>query len=57
MFSTQDLARYRMDDRLREAEAYRRSKASLAGRTAEHRDRFRRIGTAAATMLLWPVKH
>jgi hypothetical protein len=57
MFSTQDLARYRMDDRLREAEAYRRSKASLAGRTAAHRDRFRRIGTAAATMLLWPVKH
>jgi hypothetical protein len=57
MFSTQDLARYRMEERMHEAEAFRRSKASLAGRTVAHRDRFRRIGTAAATMLLWPVKH
>ena len=52
-----ELARGRMDDRLREAQAYRLSTETRAARAAGHRSTFRTIATAAAHVVLWPIRH
>ena len=52
-----ELARGRMDQRMREAEAYRLSSGTRSARTAGHRATFRRIATATVHILLWPVHH
>jgi hypothetical protein len=52
-----DLARARMQDRMREAEAYRLTKDTRAARAAAHRTTARRMVRTALTTLLWPIKH
>jgi hypothetical protein len=53
----QDLGRARMQDRMREAESYRLTKDTRAGRAQAHRVTARRVVRTALTSLLWPVKH
>jgi hypothetical protein len=51
------LAKYRIDDLIREAEVERATRRVRAVQAAERRVKFRRIATAAVTMLLWPARH
>jgi hypothetical protein len=53
----QDLARAQMQDRMREAEAYRLTKDTRGARASAHRVTARRVVRTALTSLLWPVKH
>jgi len=57
MHNTMDLARYRMADRTREAEAARMAREASADHRAEARARVRRVAAAAATLLSWPIRH
>ena len=52
-----EMASYRIDDMVRDAEAYRRTKQTRAGRSAERRGALRRFGGAVLSALLWPVRH
>ena len=52
-----DLTRARMQDRMREAEAYRLTKGTRAARAQAHRAVARRVVKTSLTSLLWPVKH
>lgn len=52
-----DLARLRMQDRMREAENFRLTKATRAARSAAHRHTARRVVRTALTSLIWPIKH
>jgi hypothetical protein len=52
-----DLARQRMQDRMREADAYRLTKDTRAGRAEAHRVAARRVVRMALTSMLWPIKH
>lgn len=52
-----DMARYQIADRVREAEAARIAKGTRRARTADERGITRRIGRAALSAALWPVKH
>ncbi len=52
-----EMTRGRMDDRLREAESYRRTRQTRSARTAGHSAAFRRVGAAALHVILWPVRH
>ena len=54
---TGDVAKYRIDDLVRDAEAFRHSKASRASRSAERRARARRVANVVTSALLWPIKH
>jgi hypothetical protein len=54
---TQDLARERIHDMLRDADAFRRSRETRTARSAGRRTAIRRMATAAVSGLLWPVKH
>ena len=46
-----------MQDRMREAEAYRLTKDTRAAQAQAHRVAARRVVKTALTTLLWPVKH
>jgi hypothetical protein len=52
-----DLARSRMQDRMREADRYRLTKDANAARDAERRSAFRKIAAAALCLIAWPIKH
>lgn len=52
-----DLTRARMQDRMREAEAYRLTKETRNARAQAHRQIARRVVRSALTTVLWPVKH
>ena len=52
-----DLARQRMQDRMREADAYRLTKDTRAARDGAHRVAARRVVRMALTSMLWPIKH
>ena len=52
-----DLTRARMQDRMREAEAFRMTKDTRAAQAQAHRLVARRVVRTALTTLLWPVKH
>jgi hypothetical protein len=52
-----DLTRARMQDRMREAEAFRMTKDTRAAQAQTHRVVARRVVKTALTTLLWPVKH
>lgn len=52
-----ELARERMQDRMREAESYRLTKGTRAARSEAHRIAARRVVRTALTSLLWPIKH
>lgn len=51
------MARYRIDDLIREAEVERATRRVRAVQAAERRAKFRRIATAGVSLLLWPVRH
>jgi methionine synthase I (cobalamin-dependent) len=57
MLNTTDLARYRMADRMREAEAARLAREADGPRRAAARAQARHVAGAVAALMLWPVKH
>ena len=57
MYLGNDLGKYRQADLRREADAFRKSGETRAARSVEHRATARKVMSAAATMLLWPIKH
>ena len=50
-------AKAHIDDLVRAAEAHRRAKEARATRAGEARGRVRRIATAVASLVIWPIKH
>jgi hypothetical protein len=54
---TGEMARYQIQDRVRDAEAYRLSAATRIGRTARQRNRAGQVARAVGAVLLWPVRH
>ena len=52
-----DVARERIDDMLRAAEAHRLTRGTRAARAAERRTSLRRVAVAAASLVIWPLKH
>jgi len=54
---TGEMARYRIDDRVRAAQADRLARSTRAGQTAEVRSGARRVVSAIAAALLWPIRH
>jgi hypothetical protein len=52
-----DLARARMNDRLREAEAYRLTRTTREARAAERRAALRKVRGSLLSVILWPVRH
>jgi hypothetical protein len=52
-----EITRGRMDDRIREAQAFRRSRETRSARRAGHGAAFRKVGAAALHVILWPVRH
>jgi hypothetical protein len=53
----QDLARARMNDRLREAAAYRLTRETREARASERRAALRRVRSSVLSVILWPVRH
>jgi hypothetical protein len=51
-----EVARYQIDDRIREAEAARTARSSRHGRTLAERGRARRIARTALALVLWPTR-
>ena len=54
---TGEMAKYRIDDRVRAAQAERLAGSTRAGRTADARNAARRVVSAIAVALLWPIRH
>ncbi len=54
---TGEMAKYQIQDRVREAEAFRMSRSTRAGRRGAERSRARRIVSHALAVVLWPVRH
>jgi hypothetical protein len=52
-----ELAKYRIDDLVREADAYRMTKSTRLARGAERRAKLRRIGSTMSWVVSWPIKH
>jgi hypothetical protein len=52
-----DVGKGRMNDRMREAEAYRQTKGLRDARAAERRVVWRRVGGTALALVLWPIRH
>lgn len=52
-----DIARQRMNDRLRDAEIYRLTRSTRRARAAQRQSALRRMGGSALSILLWPVRH
>jgi hypothetical protein len=52
-----DLARERMNDRMREAEHYRLTKETRGAQAAERRSTVRKIASTALYLVAWPIKH
>jgi hypothetical protein len=52
-----EVARTRIDDLVRAAEAHRRGKETRAARARETNGRVRRMAAAIASVVIWPVKH
>ncbi|HYU58799.1 MAG TPA: hypothetical protein VEO00_12225 [Actinomycetota bacterium] len=57
MMQPGSLANYRIQDDLRRAEAYRRSKLTREGAAREQRAHGRSVGRAILSALLWPIRH
>jgi hypothetical protein len=57
MYGTQDMARYRQAQLMREAEAFRRTKDTRAAHSAERRATVRKMLATAVGLVLWPIKH
>jgi hypothetical protein len=54
---TGEMAKYRIDDRVREAQADRLAGSTRAGRTADAKSRASRVVSTIAAALLWPIRH
>lgn len=54
---TGEMAKYRIDDRVREAQASRLARSTRAGRAGEARHGVRRVASVVAAAILWPVRH
>jgi hypothetical protein len=54
---TGEMAKYQIDDRVRAAQADRLARSTRAGRTANARGGARRVTTAIAAALMWPIRH
>jgi hypothetical protein len=52
-----EMARYKIADRVREAEADRLARSTRRVRVAAERGSVRRIGRTVLAAALWPVKH
>jgi hypothetical protein len=52
-----EVAMYRIDDMVRDADRYRLSRTSRASRAAERRGRLRRIAATAISIIAWPLRH
>jgi hypothetical protein len=52
-----EMAKERIGDLVREADAYRRSRGARASRAGEMRGRLRRVTRGVVTALLWPIRH
>jgi hypothetical protein len=52
-----ELAKARIDDLVREADTYRRSRGARAVRAGEMRGKLRRVTRSAVSALLWPIRH
>ena len=46
-----------MGQRMREAEAYRRSRETRAAQSSERQATLRKIATATIHLLAWPIRH
>jgi hypothetical protein len=57
MYSNSDLGRFQRQDRLRQAEAYRRAAQASGALAAERRATVRRVLGTAISLLLWPIRH
>lgn len=51
-----ELAKGRIDDLVRDADAYRMTRSTRLARRAERRAKLRRVGTAMSWVVTWPVK-
>ena len=54
---TDVVAKYQIDDMVRNAEAYRRSRGTRSALAKARRERARRVATWAASLVLWPIRH
>jgi hypothetical protein len=54
---TGEMAKYRIDDRVRAAQTDRLVRSTRAGRTADARSGARRVASTIAAALLWPIRH
>jgi hypothetical protein len=54
---TGEMAKFRIDDRVREAQAARLALSTRAGRAGEARSGVRRVVVAVAAAILWPIRH
>jgi hypothetical protein len=52
-----ELAKSRMQERMRDAENYRLTKDTRAGQAAERRNTIRKIASTALYLVAWPIKH
>lgn len=52
-----EMAKYQIQDRVREADAFRTSKSARASKVAERHGRTRKVVRATVAALLWPIKH
>jgi hypothetical protein len=52
-----EMAKLRIDDMVRDAEAYRRSRGTRASRAGERRGMIRRAARSMISALLWPIRH
>jgi len=57
MYMGNDLGRYHQADLMRQAQASRLAKETASAQAAERRATMRKVVSAAASMLLWPIKH
>jgi hypothetical protein len=52
-----EMAKLKIDDMVRDAEAYRRSRETRSSRTGDRRGKFRRAASSVISALLWPIRH
>jgi hypothetical protein len=54
---TGEMAKYRIDDRVRAAQANRLARSTRASRTADTGSGARRVVSTIAAAFLWPIRH
>jgi len=57
MYIGNDLGRYHQADLMRQAVAARLAGETASAQAAKRRANLRKVFSAAASMLLWPIKH